>query len=234
MTLQTKLTQIPEAFLDLLFPKQCIGCGREGDFLCNSCTQTIPKLEPPYCECCGIPLIQKQSCPKCSKWPLQIDGIRSLFRHEELARDAAHCLKYNNLKALAKSLARLMAEHLELNPMPAGVLVAVPMHSKRIRKRGYNQAHLIANELAKLTQLEISEGSLIRLQNTPSQVSLGADERRKNVANAFQCKDQTFANRNVLLIDDVCTTGATLNACAIILKESGANSVWGLTFSRDC
>ncbi len=233
MKLQTKLAQIPEVFLDLLFPKRCIGCGKEGDFLCGSCIQTIPKLEPPYCEGCGIPLTENR-CPKCSSWPLQIDGIRSLFLHEELARDVAHSLKYNNLRAMAKPVAQLMAEHLKNNSIPADILVAVPMHSKRIRKRGYNQAYLIANELAKMTQLEISEGSLIRSQNTTSQVSLGAGERRQNVANAFQCKDQTFLNKNVLIIDDVCTTGATLNACAVKLKESGASSVRGLTFSRDC
>jgi len=233
MALQTRLTQIPEILLDLLFPSKCIGCGAEGEFICSSCSEELPRLESPYCESCGLPLEEEGACPKCCNRPLEIDGIRSLFLHENLARDAVHALKYNNLKSLAKPLAQLMAEYLESNPLPADILLAIPMHSKRMRKRGYNQAHLLAEELGRLMQLPVSRGTLIRTTDTPSQVSLGAEERRKNVAGAFHCKNQAFADKRMLLIDDVCTTGATLNACAITLKEAGAASVWGLTLSRE-
>ena len=233
MVLQTRLAQISEAFLDFLFPVRCIGCGTEGKLICSSCRKSLPRLHPPYCKVCGLPLEAEMSCPKCSLHPLQINGIRSVFRHEKLARDAAHTLKYNNLKSLAKPLAQLMAEYLESNPMPVDVLLAAPMHPKRMRKRGYNQAHLLAKELGKLMQLPVSQGVLTRFTDAPSQVSLGAEDRRKNVAGVFRCPDQAFADKQVLLIDDVCTTGATLNACAITLKEAGAASVWGLTLSRE-
>ena len=123
---------------------------------------------------------------------------------------------------------------LETNPITADVVVAVPMHSKRLRKRGYNQAQLIAKELASLLQLPVSEGIITRIKDTTSQVSLSAEDRRKNVEGAFECTGNELSGKNVLLIDDVCTTGATMNACAITMKESGADSVWGLAFSRDC
>jgi ComF family protein len=207
MALQTRLARIPEILLDLLFPRKCIGCGAEGEFICSSCNEELPRLESPYCESCGLPLEEKGDCPKCRNRPLEIDGIRSLFLHEGLARDAVHSLKYNNLKSLTKPLAQLMAEYLESNPLPADILQAIPMHSKRMRERGYNQAHLLAKELGRLMQLPVSLGILIRTTNTPSQVSLGAEERRKNVAGAFRCKNQAFAGQRVLLIDDVCTTG---------------------------
>ncbi|MCL0088986.1 ComF family protein [Dehalococcoidia bacterium] len=150
-----------------------------------------------------------------------------------MARDAVHHLKYRNLKALARPLAKLMAEYLESNPLPTDILVAVPLHSKRVRQRGYNQSDLLAEELSHLIDLPTASGSLVRLRNTPSQVSLGAEARRSNVQGAFRCKNQVCQGKGVLLVDDVCTTGATLNACALALKEAGAASVWGLTFSRE-
>lgn len=150
-----------------------------------------------------------------------------------MARDAVHHLKYRNLKALARPLAKLMAEYLESNPLPVDLILAVPMHPKRVRQRGYNQSDLLAQELSYLINLPTASGSLVRLRNTPSQVSLGAEARRSNVQGAFRCKNQVCQGKSVLLVDDVCTTGATLNACALALKEAGAASVWGLTFSRE-
>ena len=234
MALQTTLSQIRDFLLDLVFPRRCIGCGTEGEFLCSSCCDSLPRLEHPYCARCGVPLSGGRFCHDCLNSPFAIDGIRSLFLHQGLAREAVHYLKYKNLKTLAQPLAELMAEYLESNPLPVDILIAVPMHPKRMRRRGYNQSDLLVEELSHLTRLPTAEGSLSRRINTPSQVSLGAEARRSNVQGAFQCKDQVFQSRNVLLVDDVCTTGATLNACAAALKTAGATSVWGLTLSREC
>ena len=192
MALQTTLTQIGDFLLDLVFPRRCIGCGAEGEFLCVSCRDSLPRLEPPYCGRCGVPHTVGRFCPNCLSSPLAIDGIRSLFLHQGLAREAMHHLKYKNLKTLAQPLAELMAEYLESNPLPADILAAVPMHSKRMRTRGYNQSNLVVEALSHITRLPTAEGSLIRMRNTPSQVSLGAEARRSNVQGAFQCKDQVF------------------------------------------
>ncbi|MDY6910980.1 MAG: ComF family protein [Chloroflexota bacterium] len=233
MALQTKLARMPELLLDLIFPRKCVGCGMEGEFLCVSCAETLPRLELPFCDRCGIPITQGHLCHKCLKSPFVIDGIRSLFLHEGLARDAVHSLKYNNLKALGPTLAKFMAEFLEFGNLSFDLLAAVPMHSKRMRKRGYNQADLLVDELSRLVRLPVARGTLVRLRDTPSQVSLGAEDRRHNMQGAFRCYD-SLQDRKVLLVDDVCTTGATLNACAVALKEAGAASVWGLTLSREC
>lgn len=234
MPLQTKLVQIPDLLLDLLFPRFCVGCGTEGEFLCKSCIQELRELQPPFCSQCGLPMNGNRICPDCQNLPLAIDGIRSVYVHQGLVREIIHSIKYKNIKAMAKPLAKLLANYIESSPLSADVFVAVPMHPKRLRKRGYNQPELLVNELSNLTGIPNKTELLIRTKNTTSQVSLTADDRRNNVNGAFQCKDQVFLGKKVLIIDDVCTTGATLNACAIALKEGGAASVWGLTLSREC
>lgn len=226
--------RIAEILVDLLFPRRCIGCGREGDFLCLECAATLPKLPPPLCPRCSFPLGSRLSCPDCSHLPLALEGIRALYLHEGLARDLVHALKYDNFKALAGPAARLMAQYLEAHPLPADLLVPVPIHSKRWRRRGYNQSELMTKKLALFTGLPMASGIIARIRDTGSQVKLGARARRENVAGAFACRPGVLAGRRILLIDDVCTTGATLNACAVALRAAGAVSVWGLTFSREC
>ncbi|MDD5093874.1 MAG: ComF family protein [Dehalococcoidia bacterium] len=229
-----KPAELKEAFLDLIFPPRCIGCGKEGGFLCAPCSEALPALEPPFCQRCGVPTSDGKLCQNCRNWSPAIDGIRSPFLHTGLARQAVHHLKYKNQKVLARPIAGVMAKYLKSNPLPVDVLTAVPTHPKRTRQRGYNQADLIVRELSQTIQLPASQETLARRRNTPSQVSLGAEARRKNVQEAFICKDKSLSSKRVLLVDDVCTTGATLNACAVALKEAGAASVWGLTFSREC
>ncbi|MBT4511007.1 MAG: ComF family protein [Chloroflexi bacterium] len=234
MPVQTRLAQIPDFILDLLFPKQCIGCGSEGEFLCTTCAQTLPNLVPPFCNRCGLPTTGRSICPDCHNLPLAIDGIRSLYNHEGLARDLVHAIKYKNMKAMATPMASLMAAYLESNPLPIDILAPIPMHAKRLRKRGYNQAGLLAKELSNICNFPSENNSIIKVKNTVSQVTLPAEDRHRNVEGVVLCKDRIFIDKEILLIDDVCTTGATLNACALALKNAGAITVWGLTFSREC
>lgn len=224
-----------DRLLDWLFPRRCIGCGGEGDFLCARCAAALPALHPPLCPRCGFPLASCTLCPDCSHLPLAIDGIRSPYLHKGLARELVHSLKYDHFKALAGPAARLMARYFEAHPLPADLLIAVPIHSKRLRRRGYNQADLMARKLSRFIGVPIvGEGVLVRIRDTDSQVGLGAQARRHNVAGAFACRQGVLTGKRILLIDDVCTTGATLSACAVALKEAGAVSVWGFTFSREC
>ncbi len=234
MSLHTQLEQLKGNFLDFLFPAHCLGCGREGEFLCASCRNSLPRCLPPLCVKCGRPLTLEQRCSNCYNWQMEIDGIRSPFRFEGIVRQAIHKFKYNNFKALGLTLSHLLAGYLEARPLPKEVLVPVPLHSHRLRERGYNQSSLLAQELGKLTAIPVVEGSLVRFKDTPSQArSATAESRRSNVAEAFACRDQRLQGERVLLIDDVCTTGATLNSCAIALKRVGATSVWGLTLARE-
>ncbi len=149
-------------------------------------------------------------------------------------RQAIHQFKYNNLKVLALPLAQLLAEYLGARPFPAETIVPVPLHWRRWRERGYNQSGLLARELGRLINLEVVEDTLSRVRDTPAQARApDAETRRSNVLGVFACHDGKLAGGKVLLIDDVCTTGATLNSCAIALNKAGASSVWGLTLARE-
>jgi len=149
-------------------------------------------------------------------------------------RQAIHQLKYQNLRALASPLANLLQDYLIANPLPAEVLVPVPLHRKRLRERGYNQSGLLARELSKLIDLPLVEDCLIRQQHTAPQARApNVAERQSNVDGAFACRDQRLHNKQVLLIDDVSTSGATLNACAAELKVAGARAAWGLVMARE-
>jgi len=131
-------------------------------------------------------------------------------------------------------LAGLLYDYLIANPLPGEVLVPVPLHQKRLRERGYNQSQLLAQELAKLTSLPVIADCLIRQKHTPTQTKTATvGERLSNVAGAFLCRDDRLKEKQVLLIDDVSTSGATLDASATALKAAGAASVWGLTLARD-
>ncbi|MCX6012964.1 MAG: ComF family protein, partial [Chloroflexi bacterium] len=162
-----------------------------------------------------------------------IDGIRSLYLFEGPMRKAIYAFKYNNLRAISVYFARILFDNMSDIPITGEVLVPVPLHNKRLRQRGYNQASLLSRELGKLSGLEVDERTLYRTVDTQSQTKLNFSERRENTKEAFACKDQRLTGKRVVLIDDVCTTGATLAACAETLKKNGVYSVWGLTLARD-
>jgi ComF family protein len=149
-------------------------------------------------------------------------------------RKSIHELKYRNLKAISPCLAELLADYLEENPLPGEVLVGVPLHPRRLRERGYNQSGLLAGELGKRIGLPVIEDSLIRIRQAQPQVrAIDVEERRRNVNDAFVCRDERASGKQIILVDDVCTSGATMESCAAALKDVGATSVWGLTLARE-
>ena len=229
-----QLAKVGGIALNLIFPQRCIGCGREGELICNSCRTALPRVMPPLCPRCGRPQSSGILCSSCVSWQAEIDGIRSPFRFEGVARQAIHQLKYRNIRALAAPLARLLYNYLASNSLPGNILVPVPLHRKRLRERGYNQSSLLVQKLSKLTNLPRADNSLTRQRHALPQTQTNTvAERRNNVAGAFTCRDQRLKGRQVLLIDDVATSGATLDACAVALKAAGASSVWGLTLARE-
>lgn len=228
-----RLTQIKGMALDLLFPRWCVGCGQEGDFICPACLNSLPRVIPPLCPRCGLPQSSTALCPGCLGWPAEIDGIRAPFRFEGVVRQAVHELKYRNLRALAGLLGWLLNDYLLGNPVPGDVLVPVPLHPRRLRERGYNQSLLLAKELGRLAGLPVVDDCLVRERySLPQARTSSVGERRGNVVGAFVCRHR-LEGRQVLLIDDVSTSGATLDACARALKAAGAASVWGLVLARE-
>jgi len=228
------VTKLKRVALDLLFPQWCIGCGKVGSYICGSCQKLLLDIIPPICPRCGRPESRGVLCHSCDNWQAEIDGIRSPFIFDGLIRKAIHELKYENLRALAVPLAKLLYDYIVRNPLPGEVLVPVPLHQKRWRERGYNQSSLLAKELGKLSGLPVVADCLIRQSYTSTQAkSASVSERRKNVANAFTCLDGRLHSKRILLIDDVSTSGATLDACAGVLKSVGATSVWGLVLALE-
>jgi ComF family protein len=230
-------TQLKRVALDMVFPRWCINCGKEGGCLCRDCRRNLSFIHPPVCPRCGRPLdapITANICPGCAEWDGRIDGVRAPFIFEGLIRRAVHDFKYNNLKALDSELAALMYDYLKENPIPGDALVPVPLHDRRLRERGYNQSALLARELGKLTGLPVVEGCLSRRIYVSSQArSASIEERKRNVTDAFNCRDRRLKDKNVILIDDVSTSGATLNACAGVLKAAGATGVRGLVIALE-
>jgi ComF family protein len=225
---------LDKSIVEFFFPSRCIGCSRFGPLLCGNCINKLPWIVPPFCIKCGKPETSGDYCPSCWSVPLSIDGIRSPLRFEGNARKAVHELKYYNLKSISRLMARILFNYLQNNPLPVDMLIAVPLHKKRLHARGYNQSYLVARELGELMQLPVSNGGLIKIKDSKPQVrTANVDERRKNVENAFTCSTTLFQQKRLILIDDVCTTGATLEACSVALKSAGASSVWGLTIARE-
>ena len=146
-------------------------------------------------------------------------------------RDIVFDLKYRGIRALAPDIGELLARHLESSRLAADLIVPVPLHGRRERERGYNQAGLLARELGRRTGLPV-ESMLRRTKNTPPQVDMtGPENRRANIEAAFECVADV-RGRRVILVDDVVTTGSTMGACAAPLKAAGASKVWGLAFAR--
>jgi ComF family protein len=222
---------VRQALLDLLFPPRCVICrSADADWFCNSCRSEINRILPPLCDRCGRPL-DKRVCSYCTTTPLQIDGIRAMAFFEGNLRKAIHAFKYGQRPELANILGRLASEYLSAHPLPADLITAVPLHPERERSRGYNQSRLLARIVGTQTNLSVWEDALTRVRATQSQVELNAEERIANVQGAFAA-DGRVAGKRILLIDDVCTTGATMDACSVALKERGAKSVWELALAR--
>jgi ComF family protein len=229
-----RLIQLRGAALDFLFPQKCVGCGEEGTLLCRACQKSLSRITPPVCPKCGKPQPGDAICPGCSGWHSSIDGIRSPLKFEGLVRTAIHQFKYKNLRIIARPLAILMSEYLTVNPLGGEVLVPVPLHPRRLRERGYNQSELLARELGKLIPFPVISDCLIRHKYIlPQAQTHSVEERHRNVNQAFACQNTSLQKKQVLLIDDVSTSGATLDACAMALKSAGAISVWGLVLARE-
>ena len=228
------LDGLKKTALDLLFPLRCIECSKEGSLICPACHNRLAWILPPVCNFCGVDKPPDTPCTSCPVFRPVIDGMRAPFRFEGTIRSAVHQLKYRNLRAIAAPLAGLMADFLSDNPLSYDIIIPVPLHSKRLRERGYNQSELLAKEIGKLTGVRIEKDCLMRHRHTPAQaMTKSIQERHCNLAGAFICKNDSALGKKVLLIDDVATSGATLDACAKALKSAGAVSVWGLTLARD-
>lgn len=192
----------------------------------------MPRAEPPRCYRCWYPG-RSDSCLVCYQHPPAYEGLRAAFSYTGAARKAVHSLKFDGLAAIAPVMAKEMALTFEAWDPPVDMIVPVPLDGMRRRTRGYNQAELLSRELSRLTGIPSDAGLVRRVRRTPSQVrQANAMARRRNVAGAFGAGRRAIGG-GVLLVDDVCTTGATVDACSRALMENGADAVYCLVFARD-
>jgi ComF family protein len=227
------LSSFTLAALDLVFPALCpvceatLGAGRR-DPLCGTCWGSIARLGAPWCLVCGAAL----PCATCRATPPGYDYARAAALYEGGLRDALHAFKFGGRRALAGPLGDLAAEQC-VGSLPDGIdaLVPVPLARERERERGFNQAALLARRIGRRLAAPTRAGWLVRTRATRPQSDLSAAERRANVRGAFRACE-VVAGRHVLLIDDILTTGATLDACARALRAAGARRVGVLTVAR--
>ena len=228
------LARLGRVAVDLVFPPRCALCGCGGPFLCVDCSSSLPRALPPRCPRCWRPVVAGEPCLDCSARASPLDSVRSAFLYQGSARKLVHALKYDGQTALAQPMTALMEAELREQGTGIDLVVPVPLFAWRRRSRGYNQSALLAREIGRLLAVPVAENALRRLRNTPPQVRIpSAGERRSNVRGAFACRDILVADRSVLLVDDVTTTGATIEACAVPLKAAGASRVRALTFARE-
>lgn len=226
-----RLQAAGRVLLDLIYPPKCPGCGRVGKLFCPDCRGLVQVYPESVCIRCGGMLAQRGLCASCAAAPSALDGIfaATVFTHP--IREAIHEFKYEGVRDLAAPLAKWLVAAWQQYRLDAELIVPVPLHPKREAERGYNQSALLARTLARAVGATVAPAELVRTVRTRPQVGLSAEERRRNIAGAFRCTGAVPGQR-IVLVDDVCTTGATLEACALALREAGAVEVWGLTLAR--
>ena len=220
------------AGLDWLYPPHCGGCGKAGQRWCSDCQQNVQLLPANVCPRCGNAVISAGICELCRANPPVYEALRSWAIFGGPLRNALHRLKYKRDIALGEILARhLISLYLSLK-WEVDLVVSTPIGVARRAERGYNQATLLALPLALAIGKPLRFNALRKIRETRSQVGLSLAERRSNVHQAFQADAEVVRSKSVLIIDDVATSGATLQACATALLESGARRVFGLTLAR--
>jgi len=227
-----RAAQAGQSLLDLVYPPRCPGCGRMGVAFCERCRARVELIAPPVCRRCGCALPREGLCDRCRALPSSLDGIVAVAVFADPLRQAIHALKYENNTALAAPLGSMMAELWRRGGTPqADLILPVPLHTRRQAERGYNQSRLLARVLGRGVGVPVDEHMLIRQRHTLPQVDLGFAERQQNVEGAFACRGDV-RGKTVVVVVDVCTTGATLEACAAALRAGGAAGVWGFTLAR--
>ena len=203
-----------------------------GEWFCASCATQVQLLSPPLCVHCNLPIAAGDLCEHCRHNPSSLAGIRAATRYADPIREAIIRLKFHGWQALADSLSLYLWQIWQHEPLPVDALVPVPSDKTRLRARGYNQSTLLARGLSRHIGKPVWEEALERTRPTTRQVELTAAQRWQNVDGAFRCREHAVQGRVILLVDDICTTGATLEACAAELRAAGARAVWGMTVAR--
>lgn len=241
----TVLGKFFQALLNIVYPAQCLICQNKlnatsiGTLLCQNCWSAIKKNPPPFCVRCGRHLEIAQTdegCPGCKRRDYSFDRAIAPCIYEGVLKELIHRFKYNGQECLGELLAGLMTGFIKeynLNLGEFDFVVPVPLHRRKLREREFNQAELLARPLAKEFNLVLSKEILIRQRDTATQTELSEDARWRNVRACFLVNPQiNLKDKNILLIDDLLTTGATCSEAAAVIKKAGGRKVWALTLAN--
>lgn len=237
---------ILRSFIDIIYPPRCCLCRKflnsnsaHSDHFCNDCLNDFPKIEPPLCTICGISFVSQVEedhlCERCIRKRPFYDSLRAPYVYEHGIMDAIHQLKYTGKSHLANSLGLLLTSFAGkwLGNTKGMLIVPVPLHPKRLRERGFNQSLLLAKVMNPLLETELDFLSLRRVLYTKAQTGLKFKEREKNVRRAFELDGKPdIKGKSIILVDDVATTGNTMNECARVLKKAGCKKIYCLAVAR--
>ena len=237
------LKDLLRAALDTIFPPLCHVCHRfipDADDLhiCTACRELMTPIRSPLCPVCGIPFAgsgDDHACGRCIKTGPRFDAARAVFAYEGAGRDLIHAFKYRSRTHLRRPLGLLILQELSglMPPASHDLIMPVPLHRRKLASRGFNQALLLGEVLARRLAIPLDRHNLRRIRWTEPQVDLSADDRRANVKGAFAVHSPDMIKaRRVLLVDDVFTTGCTAEECARTLKAAGAARVTVVTAAR--
>lgn len=233
-----------KAFLDTFFPPHCHVCKTfipdAGDLhLCNECSEGVHPASSPYCTVCGMPFKTENgidhTCGHCIIEPPPFAIARAAALYDGVIPDLVHSFKYSFKVHLRLPLALLIVRHLSpsILAMEPDLIVPVPLHRKRLRERGFNQALLLAETISRRWKRPLSRHNLQRIRWTEPQINLPAAERATNVRGAFAVTEpRDLKGKKIVLVDDVYTTGSTVKECARVLKKEGAAEVYVVTVAR--
>ena len=249
-----KFETLKEFLLDLFFPKFCLGCQKEGCYLCQDCRAILDISEFDYCLCeknaLRISTIEGRAgrCQRCRDKTLSALYFALPYKDKLLTKKLIGQFKYQPyLKDLAGTLASILIEHFLISGKNTdeiwenSVLIPVPLDKKKLRARGYNQSEELAKELSKVLKIPVISNFLIKTKYTKPQMELSKQEREKNILNAFSTNKKSggvsdtppLPGKKVFLVDDVYTTGSTMEECAKVLKNAGIKNIWGIAIARE-
>ncbi len=238
------LKRFTHSLINTVFPLRCLVCGDdllqyEAMPLCKEHKMGIVPVERPFCDVCGKQMFSSNGleviCQECRETKRNFDRSFSATRYTDVMKTLVEKYKYRMRDYLAAPFADLISEFIQkfVDYRKIDLVLPVPLHWRRYMYRGFNQAYEMIRHFRKEFSFEVSRGNLRRIRNTTPQVMLSPEERRENIVGAFKViKPGEFRDKSLLLVDDVFTTGSTMNECAGALKEAGAATVTGLTLTQ--
>ncbi len=231
------LKKIISLFQDLIFPRFCVSCKREGEWLCQGCFDKFKITPQFFCPVCYRDNENGQVCHGCQERSF-LDGVASLsLYNDETTAQLIKMLKYEYVEEVGEIFAKLLKKSLEINKFKdffnqKDFLIPIPLHRDRYLERGFNQAEVIGGKWSEIVGASFVKDFLIRQRKTDPQAKLNGTARRQNLQGAFAVKNLPLPGK-IILIDDVFTTGSTMQECAKVLKEAGVGEIWGLTVARE-